>query len=64
MKGISDLTDLVKTMQKELTYQNAEIKHIQNLIENCQACGIVADTCKTSNPCFQGEFWILEANDG
>lgn len=60
MRGINELTDLVKIMKKEMTYQNAEIKHIQTLIESCSACqtaGIEIDhnTCQFSSPCFQGE---------
>lgn len=56
MKGINELTDLVKNIQKELTYQNAEVKHIQSLIENCAACQIEVNhnTCQYSNPCFSG----------
>lgn len=56
MKGINELTDLVKNMQKEMTYQNAEIKHIQSLIENCPACQPPMDTCQYANPCFNGEW--------
>lgn len=57
MKGIGELTDLLKNIQKELAYQNAEVKHIQSLIENCAACQVVAvvdhNTCQYASPCFQ-----------
>lgn len=58
MKGINELADLVKSLKTELTYQNAEIKHIQSLIESCSGCqnGVDHNTCKYSNPCFIGEF--------
>lgn len=59
MKGINELTDLVKSIKQELAYQNAEVKHIQSLIESCAACQAITeveqDTCQYSNPCFQGE---------
>lgn len=59
MKGISELADLVRNVQKELAYQNAEVKHIQTLIENCASChmGAVVDlnTCQYASPCFKGE---------
>lgn len=62
MKGISELTDLVKNIQKELAYQNAEVKHIQSLIENCSSCHIAIvdqNTCQFANPCFQGKQTFL-----
>lgn len=56
MRGISELTDLVKSLQKELMYQNAEIKHTQTLITSCAACQIVdAENCHSANPCFPGK---------
>ena len=53
---VDELIDLVKTFRKEFTYQNAEIKHIQTLIENCPSCkvGPEVETCLTANPCFPG----------
>ena len=59
MKGISELTDLVRSIKQEMAYQNAEVKHIQSLIENCAACQTITEvnhnTCQYANPCFQGE---------
>lgn len=55
LRSIKDLIDLVKTIRKEYSYQNAEIKHIQSLIENCGACqAVVVDNCLNANPCFAG----------
>lgn len=57
MKGINELSDLVRNLHKEFTYQNAEIKHIQTLIENCGACQVEVeprDNCQHANPCFTG----------
>lgn len=52
---MNELTDLVKNLRKEFTYQNAEIKHIQSLIENCAGCQVEnGDNCQHSNPCYQG----------
>ncbi|KAL7026856.1 hypothetical protein ACKWTF_005201 [Chironomus riparius] len=51
---VDELIDMVKTFRKEFTYQNAEIKHIQTLIENCVSCkiGPEVESCLTANPCF------------
>lgn len=52
---ISDLIESVKNLQRDLTYQNAEIKHIQSLIENCAGCALTQvdmNTCRHSNPCY------------
>lgn len=58
MKAINELTDLVKNFKKEFDYQNAEIKHIQSLIENCAGCQFEREpilTCQHANPCFRGK---------
>lgn len=41
MKGINELISLVQSLQKELSYQNVEIKQVQGLIESCSACQAV-----------------------
>lgn len=54
--GINDLAKIMANVQKELSYQNAEIKYVQSLIENCQSCKIVPEieTCESSSKCFPG----------
>ena len=55
VRGINELTELTKALYKEFSYQNAEIKHIQSLIENCSGCQGGVNTCHNANPCFKGD---------
>lgn len=52
MTKINELTDLVRSMQTEMSYQSSEIKFVQTLIETCTGCQI--ENCANSNPCFEG----------
>jgi thrombospondin 2/3/4/5 len=51
---VNELVDIVKDFRKDFSYQNAEIKHLQSLIESCSSCKISpeVDTCANANPCF------------
>jgi thrombospondin 2/3/4/5 len=62
--GIDELMKMMTTVQKELAYQNAEIKYVQSLIENCASCKIAVeiDTCASANPCFPGAECFDTAN--
>lgn len=59
LRGINDLIALVKKLREDVAAQNADIKRLQSLIENCAGCQepqpLRMDTCQYANPCFPGE---------
>lgn len=63
LKAINELTGLVQSIQKELAYQNVEIKQTQGLIESCSACQAVEvnrNGCAYASPCFQGQCRVFK----
>jgi hypothetical protein len=60
LRGINDLIELVKKLQRDIANQHEDIRRLQSLIENCAGCReaqpLRLDTCQYANPCFQGKF--------